>query len=197
MNKKGLWSVILVVLLSSTILGGAQKKHVHGEAEGTLLLEGQDVILNLTIPAESVVGFEHTPKTQDEKASVTKAKETLSNPNLVQLYESGWFFTDDTLLSPLLVSKSAKLSQESADKHHHHHHHDHDHDHDHGAHEQHSEFEVKLHFKVNKGEDATHLSTTLFKTLPNLQKLSLTIVNGDQQLYRKLTPNSEKVELTD
>ena len=54
--------------------------HVHGHATLSLAVEGESVEMELAIPAESVVGFEYAPETDEDKAAVETASATLSDP---------------------------------------------------------------------------------------------------------------------
>ena len=54
--------------------------HVHGHATLSLAVEGEGVSMELTIPAESVVGFEYAPETDEDRAAVEAATAALSDP---------------------------------------------------------------------------------------------------------------------
>ncbi|MBT0959933.1 DUF2796 domain-containing protein [Denitromonas iodatirespirans] len=63
--------------------GGA---HVHGAAHLSLVQEGGAVTVALDSPLEAIVGFEHAPKTAEQKAALTEAAAALKGPDaLVQL----------------------------------------------------------------------------------------------------------------
>ena len=57
--------------------------HVHGEAELTLVIEKRQLHINLTAPAESLLGFEHQAHTEHEKNMVKQAVKQLSTLNHV------------------------------------------------------------------------------------------------------------------
>lgn len=52
--------------------------HEHGHAELSGVFDGQAGLIELHIPAESIVGFETVPETDAQKAAVEKAVETLT-----------------------------------------------------------------------------------------------------------------------
>ena len=54
--------------------------HEHGIGRLDVAVEGAHVALELTLPANDVVGFEHRPKSQDDKAKAAKAKQLLEDP---------------------------------------------------------------------------------------------------------------------
>jgi hypothetical protein len=50
-----------------------QKAHVHGVAHLNLALESNELFIEFTCPAADIVGFEHEPKTEEEKSAMQKA----------------------------------------------------------------------------------------------------------------------------
>ena len=53
--------------------------HVHGKAELSLLIDGKTIAFELKSPALNVLGFEHEPKTKEERKLVKKANKKLSD----------------------------------------------------------------------------------------------------------------------
>ena len=94
--------------------------HVHGEAELSLLIDGKSVVFELKSPALNVLGFEHEPKTNEEKEIVKKANKKLSNyKNIISIPDLN-----------CQVIKSEIDSPYEEDHHHDHDHHDEHHDED-------------------------------------------------------------------
>ena len=58
---------------------GHHGAHVHGEAEMTLVVEGQSLHIELTAPAMSIVGFEHRAQSPAQIDAVRTAREVLRN----------------------------------------------------------------------------------------------------------------------
>lgn len=75
-------------LLSALALNGpaqAQSKrqfgaHVHGASKLNIAIDGQTVTMELSAPANDIVGFEHQPRTDKQKAVVEQATQTLQDP---------------------------------------------------------------------------------------------------------------------
>jgi hypothetical protein len=57
--------------------------HQHGVAHLTVVLEAQTLVIELTSPADNVVGFEHAPRKAGEKAAVTAGTALLKRPALL------------------------------------------------------------------------------------------------------------------
>ena len=56
--------------------------HQHGVAHLTVALEAQTLVIELTSPADNVVGFEHAPRKAGEKAAVAAGTSALRRPAL-------------------------------------------------------------------------------------------------------------------
>ena len=59
----------------------AQNAHVHGAARLELTVDGQRVSLRLESPLQNLLGFEHAPRTDREKAAVKTMTERLGRPD--------------------------------------------------------------------------------------------------------------------
>lgn len=54
--------------------------HEHGAATLEVAVEGDAIEMMLEVPAENIVGFEHSPETDEQKAAIEEATEQLSDP---------------------------------------------------------------------------------------------------------------------
>ncbi|MGS2718262.1 ZrgA family zinc uptake protein, partial [Eionea flava] len=64
----------------------AAGKHVHGEAELFIAVNQQQVLIELETPAANIVGFEHKPKTHQQKQIIKNALAKLEDyRNIVNL----------------------------------------------------------------------------------------------------------------
>ncbi len=115
--------------------------HVHGHVKFNIAQDGQDLLVEITAPGADVVGFEHAPKTDAEKAALTKAKATLNDVNnlLILPKAAGCQLVDADIDNTL----ESHQGHDDHDDHHNHKDHDdhkgHDdhHDHDHDGHDDH------------------------------------------------------------
>jgi len=53
--------------------------HVHGQGTLDIAIEGGKIEMELVVPGMDIVGFEHVPSTDDQKAAVEKAKTKLAD----------------------------------------------------------------------------------------------------------------------
>lgn len=79
-SKRAL-AVLSLAFLSSQ--AGAQHAHVHGNAELQVALDGQSLTLVLSSPLDNLLGFEHAPRTDKQKAAVQALAERLAKPELL------------------------------------------------------------------------------------------------------------------
>ena len=83
MTVKQLQSVCLASVLALTVEPVARAQHtaahVHGEAGLTMVIEGSDVIIELTSPAMDLAGFETSPATDEQHARVQQVNRVLES----------------------------------------------------------------------------------------------------------------------
>ena len=72
---------LAIFFLFLTTLTHASSPHTHGEATASIIIENKKVSIALSIPSESVVGFEHSPTTDDEVQQIQAATKN-GNPVL-------------------------------------------------------------------------------------------------------------------
>lgn len=66
-----------LLLLLSSPLAQAAGAHVHGEAELEVAIDASQLVIRLQSPLDSLVGFEHAPRNERERALLQKAADTL------------------------------------------------------------------------------------------------------------------------
>jgi hypothetical protein len=178
-------------LVSSTttlvlaLYGGAAlatKPHVHGVGTLQLVLEGNQLHVELNLPAMDVVGFEHAPKTAEQRDAVTQAVALLQDSSHVikPPPAAGCTTVPGRVESALLGDQQG---------------HDHDHDHDHADGEIHANFDVTYRFDCRRPEALSPLKVTLFQHLPRLEKLDVQSVTSGGQQSQPLTPEQDSITL--
>ena len=65
------------------------KAHAHGVAHLNVAVEGNDLYIELFSPAANIVGFEHHPRTEKQKAAVNKAIEKLQAGEALFVFSPG------------------------------------------------------------------------------------------------------------
>lgn len=105
---------VIAVAGALALLGGAHAQgtklqvgaHVHGASKLNLVVEGQTISMELLAPANDIVGFEHQPRTDKQKAAVEQATETLRDPLKL--------FTPSPAAGCTVASASAELVLDNA-----------------------------------------------------------------------------------
>lgn len=72
------WALVTAPIDASA--QGHGHAHVHGVAGLQIAVDGPTLTLSLRTPLENVVGFEHAPRTEQQKKALRDAEESLNNP---------------------------------------------------------------------------------------------------------------------
>ena len=146
--------------------------HRHGIATLELAAGGTDLTLRLVAPLESLVGFEHAPRTRAQEAAVARMRETFERPEHL-------FHTDPAarcrparrnLRSPVLPGTP---SADSAER-------------DRGA-ESHGDFEASYVFECARPDALRSLDAgPLFAAFARLRRIDAQLVTPTVQAQRRL-----------
>ncbi|MDP9519085.1 DUF2796 domain-containing protein [Pseudomonas protegens] len=154
---------------------GSLGAHEHGVARLNAVLDGQALELELESPAMNLVGFEHAPSTDADKAKVTAARTQLEQPLVLFSLPKAAACTvaKQELESPLFGDKPDADDHDDDDKdaagHEHHH--------------EHSEIHAHYQFTCAKPDALKNLDLgQVFKTFPATQKIQVQLIspNGQQ-----------------
>ena len=205
--------------LAATLLAGAafaasdgerreHDAHEHGHGALDIVVEGEELVIELRIPAVNVVGFEHAPKDDAEHEAIRRA--------LVP-------FGDATSLFVLPVeaeceaeeAEAAIVSMGHEDEHKGEEHADGDgHDHEKDGHETdahakdehekdgsdsdaeaHSELRATYHFHCHAPERLGEIDARVFEHLRDAEEIDVRVVTPAAQLAMELHPGSTVVRL--
>ena len=181
--------------------------HVHGVVEVNIAQDGKDLLMEVHAPGADVVGFEHAPQTDEQKAAIENAISKLNSP------DSTWMLTAnaqcqlvDSQVTETLTSQEGDAHGHDHDKHDHDDHgHDHDHDkhdhddhghdhdkhdhddHDHGAH---GEFSAQYTYKCGDIDKLTEVKSQWFTHFPTTERITINAITDKGQKGGSLTPNS-------
>lgn len=167
---------ILLTLYGAAALAG--KPHIHGIGTLQLVLESNHLHVELSLSATDVVGFEHAPRTTEQRDAVTKAVALLKDSSHViePPATAGCATTPGRVESALLEDQQ-------------------DYDHDHADGETHADFNVTYRFDCQSPEALSSLKVTLFQRLPRLEKLDVQSVTPGGQRSQQLTPGPASIML--
>ena len=206
------WKIPFVGAIGVALIGApaaAQKAHVHGEGVLNIAVENGQILMELEAPGADIVGFEHEPKTDADKAAIAKAAATLEDG--AALFQ----FSPDAQCTLKVADVEAPYSDHGHDEHEKHghddkhghaaKHDDHDkHDHDkhghakHGHHEKHddhekhdeeahSEFHAAYTFQCANPSALKEMTTAYFAKFPGGEALDVRALLGSGQKAAELT----------
>lgn len=167
---------LLLLFMGGLSYAGSDDPHVHGEAQLKMVIDQGFLRLDLTLPAESVIGFEHEPRNKDEMKAVSNAKSQLAKPALFTFYKITGFFKKESLHKLNHLKQDVHFTHDEIRSE------DHD-DHDHE--EGHSEFTLTIEYEFPEESRLTALSTQVFDLFNHLETIDLTLVsNGNAQAIK-------------
>lgn len=87
----------------------AAPPHVHGTARLEIVVDGDRLAIHLEAPLDSLLGFEHAPRTAAERRAVTELRARLLAPGrlFVLAAAAGCTAAVPELVSPLFAEKAA------------------------------------------------------------------------------------------
>ncbi len=186
----------IVIILSGPAQAEERRHHEaheHGVANLNIAVEGNNIYIEFASPAANIVGFEHHPRTHEQKDAVKDAVNKLKNGDAL------------FLLSAKSESKLVKSSVDTdidkdADHHSEEEHHGHEDKHaeDHGEtdeHERHSEFEATYQFICQKPGKLLQIEVMLFRVFPGIEHIEVQLLTETKQTAMELTAKKNKIAL--
>jgi hypothetical protein len=166
--------------LATTSTASEQQPHQHGHAQLQMAVENNNVDLILTSPAYNLLGFEHEPRTEQQKQTLENARQWLTTQALIMPVGS----------SCAVESASMDFNVKAAEQDHH----DHDHDHDETLNE-HANIEVSQVLNCNGADISGQLTTSLIAQFPEIQELDVEWVTNSRQGSTKLSSSDNRFQL--
>lgn len=170
--------------------------HQHGHGNLELAIEKTVVSINLTIPGDDIVGFEHPPSNNKQKAAIETAKKTLADALTLfgipkdaackveetnvhtHGYKAGEDHGDHKHDAPKTDAKDAKAAKGDEKQ-----------DHKHGS------FHAKYKLDCAKPSAITALNFKFFATFPRSQALDIVAVSEKGQVKAEATRRKPNVAL--
>ena len=161
--------------------------HVHGHVELNIAQDGKELLMEINAPGADVVGFEHAPKTSEQKHQLENAITTLKDVNNL--------FTFPASAGCVALNQSVAHTLEGGDDHDEHKHHDehdhdkHDHDehkhhdeHDHDEHSGHGEFNIEYSYTCSNISALKNIDTQWFKHFSNTKSITVNWLSPDGKI---------------
>lgn len=152
----------LLALCLASMPARAAEAHVHGQARLAVAIDGGTLTLLLASPADSLTGFEHSPRTAQEHAAVAAMRQHLERADA--LFQpspaAACRLSGVTLVSPLLGDAPEP------------------------GHAGHADLDGTFVFRCAHPERLNDLDVRLFERFPRLKRLNVEIAgpNGQKAL---------------
>ncbi|WP_339516592.1 DUF2796 domain-containing protein [Pseudomonas sp. RL_15y_Pfl2_60] len=157
--------------------------HEHGVAQLNVALDGNTLEIELESPAMNLVGFEHAPSSDADKAAISQARSQLEKPlALFSLTTGDCSLSSSELESPLFSGGHAEAEHKhEADEHEHEH--------------EHSEIHAHYSFNCKQPQALQQLDLAqLFKQFPATHKIQLQLIGPNGQQGAELTPEQSTAQ---
>ncbi|MEM9600321.1 MAG: DUF2796 domain-containing protein [Pseudomonadota bacterium] len=195
--------------------------HVHGAADLALALDGSGLTIELESPLYNLIGFEHAPETDAQRATVETAVATLSAPSALFRFnpEAGCVAVPADPVH-LIIDAAHNDEGHHNDAHDHEHDHDehghnddhghehgddhdngegHDHDHEDGHDHDHAHKDALLtyDFTCDNPGALEWAELGLFDRFDNLAEINLVYLGPARQMSAKVTTDTGRVQLAE
>lgn len=164
----------LAVLACAGTRAQAQHAHAHGVARLTVAVENKAVTIQFESPLDSLVGFEHRPRTDAQRASVAALQ--------ARMKAGQDLFRFDAAAGCTLVKSEAESAvfQPAAAK---------------ATKEEHADLDASFEFSCARPDQLAVLEVGLFAAYPRLKQLSVEIATAGGQFKRDLASPATTVRL--
>ena len=153
--------------------------HEHGVGVMNIAIQGNELEIELELPAENVVGFEHEDLTAAEKKSVQEAAAKLKKTaNVIVLPKNAACELEKVEIESALLDD----------------HDDHGKSKQHDNHGDHSEFTAHYHFECAKTGQLSYLDISLFKHFPSTHKLRVQYITSKGQGAANATQKLSRIK---
>jgi hypothetical protein len=197
----------LAVFVGAPALAGDDHQghgaHVHGIATLNVAVDGSQLVIELDSPAMNIVGFEHPPRTEEQREAVDRGKALMADAERLFLPSPAALCTlarADVLLDLGEPESGAGGAADGAHDHGDGHEHEHEHDHEHDAHHGsdgavHADAHGDYAFDCARPEQLTELDVRVFGPLPGIERLRVQVITSQGQFGAELTPDDHLLAL--
>lgn len=174
--------------------------HMHGVGRLNLAMEGRELHVELISPAANIVGFEHRPRTVEQRTALEHAMRQLSDGERLFALpaEADCTLGQASVHTELLPAHDGSRSGVGVGEHSA----DHSHDEEHGEHpehehegedEAHADIEASYVFGCGEPEKLRYLDVLLFDPFPAMERLEVQFIRGANQGAAELSEKANRV----
>ncbi|MDB5770027.1 MAG: hypothetical protein JWM42_401 [Burkholderia sp.] len=165
--KQSIFAALAVLLTAAGSVDARETSaHVHGAARMQVAVEGNTLELELISPLDSLLGFEHAPRNEQQRKSVQAMSEKFRKPETLIVPTAAARCTSGPahVTSPFTDASNSK--QEDS----------------------HAELEAVITFQCASPSALKGLEVRLFEAFPHLHRLQVQMVGPRGQSASTLTP---------
>ena len=186
---KNIFIVLVCLFVSFDILAQVARQkdsHEHGAAKLMMVMEGKKLQVEFEVPSESLIGFEHFPKSQGNRKNFNEAIKILSDPS--KLFSIP--IKAECLLVGMNVSQSLFSNEE---EHGHEDEEKHGHDESEKA-EMHSEFKSNYHWNCLQIDEIDSIGNQIMSYFPRIEEIRVIWIAKNSQGSLKLESNNDRIQ---
>jgi hypothetical protein len=178
---KNIFIVLVSLFVSFDILAQVARQkdsHEHGAAKLMMVMEGEKLQVEFEVPSESLIGFEHFPKSQSNRKNFNVSIKILSDPS--KLFSMP--IKAECLLVGMNVSQSLFSNEE-----------EHGHDESEKS-EKHSEFESNYYWNCQHLDEIDSIGTQLMSFFPRIEEIRVNWISNNGQGSLELESKDDRIK---
>ncbi len=178
---KNIFIVLVNLFVSFDILAQVARQkdsHEHGAAKLMMVMEGEKLQVEFEVPSESLIGFEHFPKSQSNRKNFNESIKILSDPS--KLFSMP--IKAECLLVGMNVSQSLFSNEE-----------EHGHDESEKS-EIHSEFESNYYWNCQHLDEIDSIGTQLMSFFPRIEEIRVNWISNNGQGSLELESKDDRIK---
>ena len=189
---KNIFIVLVCLFVSFDILAQAARQkdsHEHGAAIIKMVMEDEKLQIEFEVPSESLIGFEHFPKSQSNRENFNKAIKILSDPSKI--------FSQPIKAECLLVGMNVSQSLFSNEEEHGHDESEKEDEHGHDESEKseiHSEFKSNYYWNCQHLDEIDSIGTQLMSFFPRIEEIRVNWISNNGQGSLELESEDDRIK---
>ena len=189
---KNIFIVLVCLFVSFDILAQVSRQkdsHEHGAAIIKMVMEDEKLQIEFEVPSESLIGFEHFPKSQSNRENFNKAIKVLSDPSKL--------FSQPIKAECLLVGMNVSQSLFSNEEEHGHDESEKEEEHGHDESEKseiHSEFKSNYYWNCQHLDEIDSIGTQLMSFFPRIEEIRVNWISNNGQGSLELESKDDRIK---
>ena len=189
---KNIFIVLVCLFVSFDILAQVARQkdsHEHGAAIIKMVMEDEKLQIEFEVPSESLIGFEHFPKSQSNRENFNKAIKVLSDPSKL--------FSQPIKAECLLVGMNVSQSLFSNEEEHGHDESEKEEEHGHDESEKseiHSEFKSNYYWNCQHLDEIDSIGTQLMSFFFGIEEIRVNWISNNGQGSLELESKDDRIK---